>query len=102
MARTRLNLHQKLCDILGSDAVYFKKPSNGMVYPCILYDLQGEDIAHADNQRWVGHLTWTITVVDENADSPIPFCLRSSLDYCSFDRFYMADGLNHFVHTLYY
>lgn len=102
MARTRLEMHEELCKILGSRNVYFRKPSKGMNYPCILYDMSGIYADKADNQDWREFKNWTLTIIDENPDSLIPERLRKNFNYCRFDRSFIADGLNHFVLTLYY
>lgn len=99
--RTRLELHNKLCEILGTDHVYFRKPSKGMKYPCMIYDLEGIDPMYADNISYIEPKRWSVIVIDGNPDSKIPGKL-GKLPYCRFDRSYQSDGLNHFVYTLYY
>lgn len=99
--RTRLDLHWILCDILGSNNVYFRPPSSGMKYPCIIYDLDGDSSFFADNQKYINPKRWSLTLVDEDPDSPI-FDRLNCIKYCSFNRKYQADGLNHFVFTLYF
>lgn len=101
MARTRLELHEILCGILGSDYVYYRQPSSGLQYPCIKYELAGKDPRYADNQPYINPKRWTLTVIDEDPDSDIPERLEK-IHYCEFDRQYQADNLNHFVYTLYY
>lgn len=101
MVRTRLTLHEMLCDILGSRNCYFSPPSKGMKYPCIKYDLAGQYGNFADNVRWMKPKRWTLTYIDENPDSEMYEKLLA-IPYCSFDRLYKADNLNHFVFTLYY
>lgn len=99
--RTRTDLHEKLCDILGTRYVYYRKPSKGVKYPCIIYDLDGETPRFADDIPYITPKRWSITIVDQNPDSEIPDRLRC-LRYCRFDRSYNANGLNHFVYTLYF
>jgi hypothetical protein len=102
MARTRLDLHEELCNILGSRNVYFRPPSKGMKYPCIIYNRDGEKYFPADNKNYIKRNRWTITIVDEDPDSEIGDRMKENLAYCTFDRSYVADDLNHFVYTLYY
>lgn len=99
--RTRFELHEKLCDILGSRYVYYRKPSRGIKYPCIIYDLEGEDARYADDTAYIIPRRWNITIIDQNPDSEIGNRLRD-LRYCRFDRSYEASGMNHFVYTLYF
>ena len=101
MARTRHDLSKLLHEILGSDNVYFRQPSEGMNYPCIKYDLVSGGERYADNIKYIKSRRWTITIIDENPDSEIPERLEK-LPYCSFDRTYESDGLNHFVYELYF
>lgn len=100
--RTRLELHEKLCDILGTKHVYYMPPSRGMKYPAIRYELNNSSVDFADNGRYRNFKRWTITVIDENPDSEIGDKLIDSFDYCTLDRVFTSDNLNHFVYTLYF
>lgn len=100
--RTRLDLHEQLCKIPGAVQVYFRPPSSGMVYPCIIYNLEGDMDYFADNIPYINPKRWSVIVIDENPDSEIPNRLKEQLPYCVFDRTYETDGLNHFVFTLYF
>lgn len=102
MKKTRMMLHQCLCDILGSRNCYYSPPANiQMKYPAIVYQLADEDRFFADNIPYIKAKRWTVTVIDKNPDSEIPERL-SEMRFCSFDRFYTADNLNHFAFTIYY
>lgn len=102
MMRTRLMLHEKLCEVLGSENCYFSPPASiKMKYPAIVYQLADVDNFFADNIPYMKAKRWTVTVIDKNPDSEIPGRL-SNLRYCSFDRFFTADNLNHFAFTIYY
>ena len=102
MARTRKQLHEELCEVLGSRNCYFSPPST-MKYPCIKYEEARPMVNHADNIRYRFMKCWVLTIIDEDADSEIPDMLRDHFKhYLSFDRFYPADNLNHWVFTLYY
>lgn len=99
--KTRLQLHQILVDTVGTENVYFRPPSKGMKYPCLLYDLAGDYPWYADNIPYICPMQWTLTWIDQNPDSEIPARLKQ-IPHCHFDRPYQAGGLNHFVFTLYY
>lgn len=99
--KTRDELSKILNSIPGVKKVYFGKPSKGMVYPCILYSLEGQSPDFADNVKYRNHRRWTLILIDENPDSLISKELEK-IPYCNFDRPYYADGLNHFVYTLYF
>lgn len=98
----RLELHEILVDILGSRNVYFQPPASiRMKYPCIIYELDDIFTINADNTKYKTKKRYKITVVDEDPDSELVDKLHK-LQYCSFDRFYTSDNLNHFVFTLYF
>lgn len=96
-------LHEQLCTVLGSRNCYFQAPTGlKMRYPCIRYDLESKEGEYADNIPYLKQHQWGLTVIDYDPESNIPDQLEDTLPYCSFDRSYCADGLNHFVLTLYF
>lgn len=98
----RLELHDVLTSILGSKFVYFQPPESvKLTYPCIIYELNNVDIKHANNKPYISTKGYSVTVIDKDPDSFIPDMIRS-LALCSFDRYYTADNLNHWVFTLFY
>lgn len=102
MSKPRTELQLVLEDILGLRNVYFQPPeSTRLVYPCIMYSLSSDDDRFADDTRYKNLRRYSLTVVDKNPDSQIPERIKT-LPYCSFDRFYTADNLNHFAFSLYY
>lgn len=102
MAKPRKNLSKIFRKILGNDNCYFSPPTGfKMNYPCIKYDLDRIDADYADNLPYKTAKKYTVTVIDPNPDSEIPEEMLK-IPYSRFDRTYIADGLNHFVFTLYY
>lgn len=102
MARTRLSLHEILCELLGSRNCYFSPPASiHLDYPCIIYREISTDVDHADNLKYRTMNRYSVTVIDEDPDSDIPERILQ-LPYCSSDRDYQADGLNHWVFTLFW
>ena len=98
---TRLELQEKLEDILGSRNVYFQPPENLKIqYPAIIYTRAtlwndfADDIVYG--QRW----GFDITLIDANPDSPFIKDI-SKLPKCRFDRHYVVDNLNHDTFTIY-
>lgn len=99
---TRLQLHQILCDILGSDNVYFQPPEDGkMKYPAILYSRDDIETFNADDIPYRNVTGYMITVIDRDPDSEIVPKI-AALPLCRYDRHYKADNLNHDVFTIYY
>ena len=98
---TRLELHETLCDILGSRNCYYQPPeSKKMQYPAIVYNLDSIEARYADNRRYLGLNRYTVTVVDKDPESELPRKMIT-LPYCRFSRHYTSDNLHHFVFTLY-
>lgn len=95
-------LHDILCRIIENDHCYFSPPTNIHIkYPCIIYDYSNNLDNFADNRRYKAMKRYTITVIDRNPDSKIPEKL-SCFNYLSMDRCYMAEGLWHYVYSLYW
>lgn len=100
---SRLNLHEELCEILGTRKAYYNPPASvKMEYPCIRYSLAGIDLKKANNKNYKSTNRYQLTVIDKNPDSNIHNDLLAHFSMCSFERSYVADNLNHFVLTLYY
>ena len=98
----RLELHSKLCDLLGSSHVYFQPPETvKIVYPCIIYNLDYINVRHADDKGYLGRDRYLITIVSKNPDYSIVREL-AMWPLCSFNRFYTIDNLNHWIYELYY
>lgn len=102
MAKTRLMLQAQLENLLGSRNVYFSPPSGfHMNYPCIKYELVNARTDSADNINYMIQDRYSLIGIDPNPDSDIKDKLLS-LPYCSSDRTYKADDLQHYVFTLYW
>lgn len=99
----KVPLHDVLCEVLESKYCYYQPPADiQMKYPCIRYNLAGDNVDYADNIRYHRHSRYTVTVIDYDPDSKIPDRLTDKLPYCMFDRVYSTEGLTHFVYTLFY
>lgn len=99
MSKTRLELSQTLHKICEN--CYYSPPNIGIVYPCILYELSNVTDHHADNLKYLSYKRYSLTLIDENPDSEL-FQKLMDLEFCSFDRYYVSDNLNHFVFTLFW
>ena len=89
-------------NILRSRNVYFQAPENvRMNYPAIRYSLGKIDKLHANDETYKLLTAYTVTLIDQNPDTEFLAPILA-LQYCSFDRFYRADNLNHWVFTLYH
>ena len=99
---SRLELHEVLCEILGSRNVYFNPPSSlQMKYPAIIYNRKNINNKHANNSVYIQSDAYEVTVIDGNVESEVVRNI-SKLPMCSFDRNYKSDNLDHNVFTIYY
>lgn len=96
----RLKLHEHLKTLCRN--VYYQTPGNlGMNYPCIVYTRTNYNVDHADNIKYKSKTRYDITIIDRKPDSDIIDKILL-MDYSSFDRQFITQGLNHFVLKLYY
>lgn len=96
----RLDLHERLCELLGSRNVYFQPPESvRLVYPAIIYKLSNIRNRHANNRVYIQGDSYAITVIARDPDSDIVRGL-SKLPQCRYDRDFVADNLYHTVFTL--
>lgn len=101
MMNDRLELHELLCQTLGSRNVYFQPPESvKMKYPAIVYSRNRIENTSADNIIYRQSVSYTITVIDRDPDSDIVERM-SQLPRMRHDRSYVADNLNHDVFTLF-
>ena len=99
---SRLNLQTELETILGSRNVYFQPPSSvRMQYPAIVYSRKGIEKRSANDGAYRKLSSYEVILIDKNPDSKFVNKILD-LPYCSFDRHYESDNLNHDVFTLYY
>lgn len=98
----RVELHNLLKTLLGSDNVYYQPPeSELMKYPAIRYSRKKPDRKFANNAAYISKDCYELIVIDYEPDNPVIDKLLA-LPYCSYDRPYPSNNLNHDVLTLYY
>ena len=98
---SRLELHAILENILGCNHVYFQPPSS-LRYPCIIYERSNYDIRHADNQKYKKMVHYNVTLISNVADNEAIIDRILELDYCRYERRYVADNMYHDVFDLYF
>lgn len=102
MPRERIELQQILEEILGSRNVYFQPPESVKIkYPCIIYELSNEYVNSADDIDYTEYDIYSVTLIDKNPETKFRKPIRN-LEHCSFDRFFISDGLNHYIYRLYF
>lgn len=99
---SRLELQSKFEDVLGSRNVYFQPPSSvRMQYPAIVYSRKDIEGRFANDKIYRKLPCYEAILIDKNPDSEFIDKILD-LPYCSFDRHYEADNLNHDVFTIFY
>lgn len=99
---TRIDLHNKLVELLGNNHVYYQAPENlKMEYPCIRYSRSRPDVKHANNIKYIKKDCYEIIVIDKRPDNVIIEKILE-LPLSMYDRHYTSDNLNHDVITLYF
>lgn len=102
----RLILDETLAGILnltasdGDRHTYFNPPSSvQMKYPAIKYSLNDVNLTFANNGIYRKTPSYEVTLIDTNPDSEYVDKILQ-IPYCRFDRFYIADNLNHWTFTI--
>lgn len=98
----RLELHEKLVDVLGSRYVYYQPPSTvKMEYPCIVYRRDGSDIKRGNNSVYNHRKRYHITYISRSSNEDVTDALEHML-YCRFSDKLVIDNLYHSYLSLYY
>ena len=98
----RLDLQNKLEEILGSRNVYYQPPDSvKMKYTAIKYSKDNVSFRHANDSKYSKMTRYQLIVISRKPDDPVIEKLLA-LPYCSYDRPYIADNLYHDVLTLYF
>lgn len=99
---SRVLLQAKLEQLLGSSNVYYQSPESvKMEYPAIRYSREFVSMEHADDNVYRTMNRYELTVIDRKPDNPVIDKLLT-LPYCSYERAYKSDNLNHDVLVLYF
>lgn len=100
---TRIQLHEKLLAVFGSNRVYFQPPSTiKMAYPAIVYNFSGFSTKPANDAKYMVEKRYTVTFIHSNPDVDYSSEMYSAFPMCSFDRRFVNDNLYHDVYTIYY
>ena len=99
-------LRSEFKDLLETTApeamVVGQKPGNtGMTYPAIRYQKDEEDVVRADNLPYDITDRYLVTVIEEDPNTPVAKKVRQ-LPMCSFNRFYVAENLNHTAYNIFF
>lgn len=98
----RLELHNILESIVGPNIYYQPPESVKLKYPCVIYKRTAIDLDHADDHNYTKKNRYTITIITKSPDFIFGETLLDSIPYCTFDRNYVVDNLQHDVYSVYY
>ena len=99
---TRIQLQSKLEELLGSRNVYYQPPeSMRMQYPAIRYSKKKASTKYANDAVYSLINCYELIVIDQKPDNNV---IRKLINfpYCTYERSYVSNGLNHDVFTLYF
>lgn len=98
----RLDLDAVLKAIDDEVTVYFQEPpSREMKFPCIVYKRDFIETKFADNVPYINKKRYEVQVIHEDPDNDIVDKVKA-LPRCTYNRFFIADNLNHDVFTLFF
>lgn len=98
----RLELHNLLLSIMTNGNVYHQPPESlKLKYPCIVYERSRNQELYADNLPYNRRLRYTITLIDKNSVSEYLDPIMD-IPFCTYDRHFANDDLNHDVFNLYF
>ena len=100
---TRIQLHEKLLALFGSNRVYYQPPPTiKMAYPAIVYNFDGIYENPANDKRYITENRYIVTFIHKDPDVSYSEEMYAAFPMCSFDRRFVSDNLYHDVYTLYY
>lgn len=100
---SRLELHEELCELLGSRNVYFQPPESKKIeYDCIVYHRSGYNVKNANDNKYLLNDRYELEYIYRNPDSDLTKQIIKHFMYCRHDRHFVSDNLNHETFDLYY
>lgn len=81
---------------------YQPPPDYKLRYPCLIYERSNGKTVFAANRPYTFTNRYTVTIIDRNPDTDYVEMMAMHFPMCVMDRSFTADGLNHYVFTLYY
>ena len=100
---TRIQLHEKLLALFGSNRVYYQPPETvKLQYPAVIYHFEGFYQRPANDKWYITEGRYNITFIHKDPDVNYGEEMFSAFQMCSFDRRFVSDNLYHDVYTIYY
>lgn len=99
----RLELHEKLCDLIGNRNVYFQPPESVKIsYPCIIYKIGNGDIKYADSMVYNYINSYDVVIIFKQPNIEIIDSALQALPMCTPTSMYVSDNLNHYAFKIFY
>ena len=99
----RLELHDKLKEIIGNDNVYFQPPASvHLSYPCVIYKVGNGKAKYADGMVYGYINSYELVFIFKKPNIWIIDKVLEALPMCKMSRAYVADNLNHYAFSVYY
>lgn len=99
---TREALDALLCEILGTDNVYFQPPENVKIqYPCIIYSINGNFERHANNKTYHRTREYDLLYITRDPDDEMIDTI-ADLPLCGMGKPYVLENLHHYPYTIYF
>lgn len=100
---SRLELHSELCEVLGSENVYFQPPESlKMKYDAIVYKLNDISNDYANNNTYYYHKRYEVMLITKIADNETVDDIIKHFHYCVYNRMFISDNLYHHIFYIYY
>lgn len=98
----RLELHQILKSTSQLDRVYYQPHENvKLVYPCLIYSLDGVKTEFGDDHGYIGTKQYQLTIITRDPETPVLDRLLT-LPMCTFSTSFVKDQLYHYILRVYY
>lgn len=99
----RLELHEKLKRLVGTNNVYFQPPASVQLsYPCVIYSIGSGDAKYADGMVYGYVNSYELLFIFKKPNIDIIEQVLTTLPMCRMNRAYVADNLNHYAFSVYY
>lgn len=99
----RLQLHEQLKQLVGTDNVYFQPPASVQIsYPCVIYNIGNGDAKFADGMVYNYINSYDLIFIYKKPNVEIIEQVLTTLSMCRMTRAYVADNLNHYAFSVYY
>lgn len=103
MNNHRLELHEKLCTLLGTRDVFFQPPENIKIpNRAIIYQLTDAVQRKANNKLYNKVDRYQVLFITPNPDDRLWETILEEFEIANFERHYKYENLNYYSISIYY